>query len=172
MPVVCSGSVAAKCWTIEKVQYVLLANEIIEDWPLFYFSLTYQMSGPRHRFPLILTTPQHRHCYNYFTRRKIEAQSGYKTYPQIIKFLHGGAILRIQRWFQSSSSFHHVVVTLSPSLHPCQGPKRRRLLLGAHCVHPSWPQSHTILICTWLSLQTPSCQGSQFHPGSHMGRRW
>ena len=57
MPVVCSGSVVAKCWTIEKVQYALLANEIIEDWPLFYFSLTYQMSGPRHSFPLILTTP-------------------------------------------------------------------------------------------------------------------
>lgn len=57
MPVVCSGSVVAKCWAIVNVQYVLLANEIVEDWPLFYFSLTYQMSGPRHSLPLILTTP-------------------------------------------------------------------------------------------------------------------
>lgn len=31
MPVVCSGSVVAKCWAIVNVQYVLLANEIVED---------------------------------------------------------------------------------------------------------------------------------------------
>ena len=144
----------AKHQVIINIQYVLVADEIIEDWPFFYFFFW----PPR--------------CQLLCVKPLINSHNSVKQALLLLFYqwanwvvtklpqkclLHYGAMVKSQLWFQIVFSFHHAAVI--PSLSwllpgtkekavPCKG-AFHSLLLAPEPYHFKSP---------WPTVQPPGCQ--------------
>lgn len=140
-----------------------MADEIIEDWPFFYFFF-----GPP-RCQLLCVKPL---INSHNSVKQALLLLFYQWANWVVAklpqkcLLHYGAMVKSQLWFQIVFSFHHAAVI--PSLSwllpgtkekavPCKG-AFHSLLLAPEPYHFKSP---------WPTVQPPGCHSSQFHSDSH-----